>query len=74
MGICERDRHEAREAMVDGFNTCKLTNTIGQNRQSDWCGCDHGAIDGCRACVEAIAEAIARARLRAVVGSPRGGA
>lgn len=56
----EKERQAARDAMVAGFNACKQTNHFGLNARQK-CDCDLGAIDGCKARVEAIALAIAAA-------------
>ncbi len=57
--VRDDDRELAREAIVKGWNSCKLTNNFNIGPQ---CDCDCGAIDGCKAKVEAIAQAIAFAR------------
>jgi hypothetical protein len=54
------DEQAARDAMVAGWNACKYTNSIG--KLGKLCDCDLGAVDGCKARVEAIAAAIAKAR------------
>ena len=54
MTISMDDIQIAKDAMVEGWNGC--TNYFGK------CDCDLGAIDGCKARVEAIAAAIAKAR------------
>lgn len=62
MDTTEADRQLARDAMVAGWNACKQTNYFGMNARQK-CDCDLGTIDGCRAKVEAVARAIAAARL-----------
>jgi len=56
--ITEKHRELAREAMNKGFNDCKLTYYFGGTAREQ-CDCDHGATDGCKARVEAIAVALA---------------
>lgn len=57
----DQDREIAKDAMVAGWNECKQTNYFGMGARQK-CDCDLGAIDGCKARVEAIARAIAAAR------------
>lgn len=61
MIVTEQDRDAARDAMVAGFNDCQQTNYFGRNARAK-CDCDFGAIDGCKARVEAIANILADAR------------
>jgi hypothetical protein len=60
----EADRQVAKDAMVAGWNACQQTNYFGRNARQK-CDCDLGAIDGCKARVEAIANALAAIRERA---------
>ena len=62
MIVTEEDRHKARNAMDVGYNACHR----GWGRGRAACDCDLGATDGCKARVEAIAEAIATERNRPV--------
>lgn len=59
--VTDTDRQMARDAMVEGWNECKQVNYFGLNARQK-CDCDLGAIDGCKARVEAVAKAIATAR------------
>ena len=61
MTISMDDIQIAKDAMVEGWNGCKQTNYFGINARAR-CDCDLGTIDGCKARVEAIAAAIAKAR------------
>lgn len=58
--VTDTDRELAREAMVEGWNNCKQTNNF--QRGAPPCDCSLGAIDGCKARVEAVARVIAAAR------------
>lgn len=57
--VTETDREMAREALAIGWDNCK---SCPERDDKIACDCDLGAVDGCVAKVEAIAEAIARAR------------
>jgi hypothetical protein len=70
--VTEKDRDVARDAMVSGFNDCQQTNYFGRNARAK-CDCDLGAIDGCKARVEAIAKALADARSSLVSTTNQGG-
>lgn len=70
MSVTERDRQNARDAMVAGWNACKQTNYFGMNARQK-CDCDQGAIDGCRARVEELAKVIAANRIHGAVGGSR---
>lgn len=61
MAATEQDREKARDAIAAGFRECKQTNYFGHNARQR-CDCDLGAVDGCKARIEAIAQAIAAAR------------
>lgn len=57
--ITDTDRKMARDAMVEGWHACKVTNYFGCDRP---CDCDLGMIGGCKSKVESVALAIALAR------------
>lgn len=57
----ERDYEQAREALHEAWNNCKMVNSI-TSRVGHPCDCDHSLVAGCKAKVEAIARAIAAAR------------
>lgn len=60
-GVMDVDRQAERNAIVAGFNGCRRMQHVRTGAGED-CDCDCGAIDGCKARVEAIAWAIAAAR------------
>jgi hypothetical protein len=60
--VTEDDRIAAREAIIEAWNNCKQTNSIGNRQPRSLCDCDLGAIDGCKAKIESVARAIAFAR------------
>lgn len=57
----DSDFKEASDAMLAGQSKCHLTRAF-SHREEVSCSCDYGAIDGCKARLTAIAEAIAAAR------------
>lgn len=59
--VTDNDRQLAKDAMVEGFRECQQTNYFGMNARQK-CDCDIGAIDGCKARIEAIAKSIAGVR------------
>ena len=65
--VTESDRDLARDAIFNGFANCKMA-VKGAGPLKDindivyLCDCDHGAVAGCKARVEATALAIASAR------------
>lgn len=59
MNVTDCHRIAAKIAIAKGFYDCKRTNCPVQDKSP--CDCDAGAIDGCKAEIEAIAEAIAQA-------------
>ncbi len=55
--VTDQDIELAREALVEGYGNCPRVDWQAKN-----CDCDPGAIDGCKAKVEAIAKTIAAVR------------
>lgn len=60
--VTEMDRALASEAMIDGHCNCQMTK-FRMDPLVEKCDCDFGAIDGCKARLEAIAKVIAGARI-----------
>lgn len=60
--VTDTDRAEASAAIIAGWNRCKRRPEIHSPGDDKPCVCDIGAIDGCKAMREAIAESIAAAR------------